>query len=182
MSSTPIIYLTGGGQRPPLSRMDPEMRRRVQERLGGELTLPQNDDPAILALLRTPPQGHTQSSVVHRVVLGGRIDLVQRAVEEGCIPPGIPVGAVASLVHIAAAHGHVPLLRCLIVDKGVNLNAPCAAGARPLHFALAKQRTAACAFLIQEAPGIDVNIETVEGKNPLSIAAERGTVEVMRCW
>jgi ankyrin repeat protein len=141
-----------------------------------------DDDASLLALLRAPPSPQTRAAVVERLMTRrtrARYDLVQQAVEEGCVAPDAPIASMSGqLVHMAAAHGAVGLLRCLIVGKGVDVNVASGTGSRPLHMALLMGKEAAAMFLIEA--GGDVHAATQGGVTPMMLAAMQGVLPALR--
>jgi ankyrin repeat protein len=115
----------------------------------------------------------------------GRFEPVLQAVEAGVMEPGLVLDGEnrIKLVHIAAAKGAVPLLRALVLAHHVDADEPAVHGYRPLHAATKHRRVEASLFLIQEAPGVDLNarVQGEHGMTPLMFAVRgEGMLEVTK--
>ena len=97
--------------------------------------------------------------------------------------PGVDVDAPMSSGHtplmLAARHGTVDVLRAL-VGKGADVNTKNANGYCALREAISCKKRAAALYLINEAPGVDINAFDGRGKAAMLPAASVGNVAVMK--
>jgi ankyrin repeat protein len=113
------------------------------------------------------------------LIARGQFDRVQRAVQQGLIDPNArPSGT--PLVYMAGGFNAVGLLRFLILECGVGPNQAVANGSTALHVAINHKHERAALFLIQEAPGVDIEARGHWGFTPLMVAAHKGLLTVMR--
>ena len=81
---------------------------------------------------------------------------------------------------MAAAHGPLELLKSLIMERGIDTSEVDADGWRPLHIAIKGGREQEAFFLINEAPGVDIDALDAHTQTALILAAGRGDVAVMQ--
>ena len=97
--------------------------------------------------------------------------------------PGVDIEAPAprgnTPLMLAAAHGRVNVLRALVA-KGANANAKNKQGYGALLAAISHKQPAAALYLINEAPGVDIDEPIAMGGTPLMLAAKHGMVGVLR--
>lgn len=115
---------------------------------------------------------------------------VLRAVRERALDPHFAfTQAGGNLVNWAAEHGHLELLRALVLEYRVDVRQLDQTGHTALLGALncrylekerQPPRVDAALFLINEAPSVDINARTSEGETALMLAAGAGAVEVLR--
>jgi ankyrin repeat protein len=89
--------------------------------------------------------------------------------QDGCFP-----------LYMAAQHGHVAALRCLVKEFGAHVNRANNEGSTPLLIAAHNGHLAAVQCLVKEL-GADANRADPAGWTPLHIAAERGQLSVVQC-
>lgn len=148
------------------------------------LRIPSHDDK-ILAWLRSPPPHVDRANVVLEALAHRRWKVVRRAVEDGMLDLGMPIrGArivgVVKLLHAAAMFAALPLVRYLIVDRGVDPNEEDGVGLTALHYAISERNEAVALFLLQ-APSIDIHSTSAPGGvSPLMVAAARGSISIMK--
>lgn len=130
------------------------------------------------------------SWVVGSLFLEKRFALLERAVLEYLLDvnrPHRPIitfrydgnGPGRRLIFAAAEEGAVGLLRAL-VQKGADPNR-CGRDEGALHAALHYKKVEAALVLINdEAPGVDLDEQDAFGNTPLSIAADKGLVPVLK--
>lgn len=123
-----------------------------------------SDDERVLAVLASPPPPLTQDLVAGELMLEGRNALLLRAVDEGVIDPASHFpGEGYSLMHQAVALDNVRLLRALVLGKGVSPNVRGADTFTPLIQAVDLRKVEAALFLINEAPGVNLNTRMAKG-------------------
>ena len=136
-------------------------------------------DGEILGMLESPPPPMTQGDVADFAASVSRGGLVLRALERGVLSPDTQCGK-GTVVHIAALHGPLALLKLLIIERGVDPNEADTDGWRPLPLAIDGGREGGVSFLINEAPGVDIDAPIAMGGTPLMLAAKHGMVGVLR--
>ena len=165
-------------QQPRWQEEEGEEQQRLIE--STQRALRQASDEEVLRMLESPRPPSTQGIVACAAALVGRGGLVLRALERGVLSPDTPCDG-GTFVHVAAAHGPLALLKSLILERGVDPNEARTDSWRPLPLAIDGGREQEALFLINEAPGVDINAPTPSGGHtPLMLAARRGMVNVLR--
>lgn len=85
-----------------------------------------------------------------------------------------------NLLHITASFGSVGLLKKLIEQSGLNVNAQTDQGSTPLHVAARQNRVDVVEFLMA-LDEIDDTIRDLEGRTPLECAKSRQVRNVIEC-
>jgi ankyrin repeat protein len=112
---------------------------------------------------------------VSELLRQGRPWFARRLVERGLLAPdAVHDEDRMAIVHLAAMHGAVGLLRFLILQHGVDPNSRECNGHTPLLMALCRGREGAAAFLLEETPNCDVGAIGIHGTTPLMAAAVSG--------
>lgn len=96
---------------------------------------------------------------------------VKRLLSSGT-PPNAKGAHGNTALHLAAAEGHVNIIKALLVDPKAGVNLHAADGSTPLHRAAAAGHGAACAALLAGGAGADTL--TPKRITPLLMAAEAG--------
>ena len=130
-------------------------------------------------MIESPPRPLTPGDVVGAAASIGLGGLVLRALERGVLSPDTPCGN-GTLKHIAATFGLLELLNLLILERGVDSNEVNVDGVRPLHLAIKARLEQEALFLINEAPGVDIDAPTPRGDTPFVVAAALGRMDVLR--
>ena len=113
----------------------------------------------------------------------GRARVVELAVRSGHLRPDAVHEDGTPLVHIAAKYGAVDLLRAIVLEYGVDADMLCKirTGDTALGAACFNGQEAAALFLINEAPGCDLNARGgPRRQTPLMLAAMRGLLGVVK--
>ena len=90
-----------------------------------------------------------------------------------------PISGGNTPLMLATAHRLVDVLRALVA-KDANVNAKNEQGFSALHLAISEKQRAAALYLINEAPGVDIDAPESSGTTPLMLAAAHGLVGVLR--
>lgn len=109
--------------------------------------------------------------------------MVELAVRSGHLRPDAVHEDGTPLVHIAAKYGAVDLLRAIVLEYGVDADMLCKnrTGDTALGAACFYGQEAAALFLINEAPGCDLNARGgPRRQTPLMLAAMRGLLGVVK--
>ena len=97
--------------------------------------------------------------------------------------PGVDIGAPISRgdtpLMLAAEQGAMDVLRALVA-KGADANATDADGFTPLHPAITRKQQAATLYLINEAPGVDIDALDPHKQTALLLAASVGQMAVVK--
>ena len=136
-------------------------------------------DEDILTMIESPRPPFTQGVMAFAAASIGRGALVLRALERGVLGPGARCDT-GTIVHIATIFGPLELLKSLILVRGFDPNEARTDVWRPLPITINNGREQEAMFLINEAPGVDIDAPKSRGFTPLMVAAEHGTVDVLR--
>lgn len=131
-----------------------------------------------------PPTKNTQAKIIEGLFEEKErgYSLVLRAVQEGVVSVDLALTAGMSLLHLAAERATAELVSSLLA-RGADVNKADAWGAQPIHYALSadehglgKARKEACALLLINAPGCQVNgVSKRRGEvTPLMLACQGG--------
>ena len=94
-----------------------------------------------MAALASPPPHHIKEEIACCLLGRGRVDLLQRAVEQGLLSPNAKLAfSKCSLLTGVASLDAVDFMRYLIFEKGVNPNEQWGNGTTPLLGARGRQR------------------------------------------
>jgi ankyrin repeat protein len=83
-----------------------------------------------------------------------------------------------SLLSLACEQGRTDLVKTIVADGRIELNAQDDRGRTPLMYAVAKRRKDIVDFLLQQKQAIDVQVRDFRGRNALSLAASTSTPEI----
>ena len=133
----------------------------------------------ILGLLEAPLGAYLRGTMAAIAASVGRGGLLLRALERGVLSPDAQYDA-GTVVHLAAEYGPVELLKSLVVERGVDPNEARTDVWRPLPIAIDNGREQEAIFLINEAPGVDIDAPIPGNLTPLMLAAAYGMMDVLR--
>jgi ankyrin repeat protein len=83
-----------------------------------------------------------------------------------------------SLLSLACEQGRTDLVKTIVADGRIVLNAQDNRGRTPLMYAVTKRRNDIVDFLLQQKQAIDVQVRDCRGRNALSLAASTSTPEI----
>ncbi len=122
---------------------------------------------ALFSCSSTPPQDLVEKN---------RLDLLKARLEAG-MSPDVRNQWGATLLHLAALNGNVPMVR-LLLDYGADPNARQSQGATPLHLAAHEGHLEVVRLLLER--GADPTIRHKGGETPLQVALRRGHKKVAK--
>jgi hypothetical protein len=108
-----------------------------------------------------------------RACIDGDVARVKRMVGRGHVADALPL-------MLAAAHGHIALVRRMVKELGADVDKADGNDATPLHAAASKGHLEVVQCLVKEL-GADVDKATKDGGTPLHMAAQEGHLEGVRC-
>ncbi len=110
------------------------------------------------------------------LVFRNRIDLLRARLDAG-LPVDSRNSHGATLLHLAALNGNLPMVR-LLLDRGADPNARQEQGATPLHLAAHEGHAGIVRLLLER--GADPTLRHKGGETPLQVARRRGKTEVVK--
>ncbi|XP_051866677.1 CARD- and ANK-domain containing inflammasome adapter protein [Pristis pectinata] len=118
---------------------------------------------------------HNELAQLYQIVASGDLSSLDKAIGHSNIN-GINVSN-ETLLHIAAAHGHVRIIEYLL-NKGAKLEARDNKGQSPLHRAAEKGHTAAAKVLLQA--GAHIYALDTESRTPLHVASQNNFFPIVK--
>jgi ankyrin repeat domain-containing protein 50 len=140
--------------------------------------------PDKLAYLLSPPgvdidaQHADGTTPLYRAAVAGNIAGVERLLRAGADPVNRNADNEWTVLMVAVSQDHPEIVRRLLAQPEIDVNARDERGRTALHLAAELARTAAAALLV-EHPGIDLNPKDARGMTPLADAAFAGQADIV---